>query len=396
MEVNLGQPDPDPDALQRSRRLSSFIRSEIQKAGGAIGFDRYMYLALYEPTLGYYTGSSPVFGPGGDFITAPESGELFARCLARQCIQILEEIGGSIVEYGGGSGRLACSLLRILEQQDALPASYVIVEPSPRMRCRQEALIRDQVPACFERVRWSEKHAPSEIDGIVIANEVLDAMPVKRFIVVDGFLRELGVGLNAHGFCWTVLDPAALEVTGIERRRDGKVLLPDDFISEFNPALEAWFADLSSVLRRAVVILIDYGYPRHEYFHPSRSRGTLKCHFQHRVHDDPFLYPGEQDITAAVDFTLVAELAVDAGLRMAGFTTQTRFLLACGVDQFVEANGERDAASQFKLTQEAKRLLLPSAMGQTCKAMALTADYSENLIGFAADERHRLSGFAES
>ncbi len=394
MAVNSPLPDPDPDALQRSRRLSSLIRSEILKAGGAIGFDRYMQLALYEPSLGYYTGSSSIFGPGGDFITAPESGELFARCLARQCIQILEAIGGSIVEYGGGSGRLACSLLQILEQQDALPASYVIVEPSPRMRCRQETLLRDNVPACFERVRWSDKHAPLETDGIVIANEVLDAMPVKRFIVVDGFIRELGVGLNAQSFCWTVLDSVALEVTGIERQRNGEVLLPDDFVSEFNPALKAWFADLSSVLRRAVVILIDYGYPRHEYFHPSRSSGTVKCHFQHRVHDDPFLYPGAQDITVAIDFTLVAELAVDAGLRVAGFTTQTRFLLACGIDQFVEANGERDAADQLKLAQEAKRLLLPSAMGQTCKAMALAADYSENLIGFAADERHRLSGFA--
>ncbi|MCZ6895125.1 MAG: SAM-dependent methyltransferase [Gammaproteobacteria bacterium] len=374
--------------------MSSLIRSEILKAGGAIGFDRYMQLALYEPSLGYYTGSSSIFGPGGDFITAPESGELFARCLARQCIQILDAIGGSIVEYGGGSGRLACILLQILEQQDALPASYVIVEPSPRMRCRQETLLRDNVPACFERVRWSDKHAPLETDGIVIANEVLDAMPAKRFIVVDGSIRELGVGLNAQSFCWTVLDSVALEVTGIERQRNGKVLLPDNFISEFNPALKAWFTDLSSVLRRAVVILIDYGYPRHEYFHPSRSSGTLKCHFQHRVHDDPFLYPGAQDITVAIDFTLVAELAVDAGLRVAGFTTQTRFLLACGMDQFVEASAERDDAGQLKLAQEAKRLLLPSAMGQTCKAMALAADYSENLIGFAADERHRLSGFA--
>ena len=393
--VTSSLPDPDSGALERSRSLCALISGEIERSGGAIGFDRFMHLALYQPELGYYAAESPIFGSSGDFITAPESGELFARCVTTQFREVLGQIGGSILEYGAGSGRLACCLLENLRDHGALPECYVIVEPSVVMQRRQRDLIEERAPYFIDRMRWYDTHPQGQLTGFVVANEVLDAMPVKRFIVQQGTIKELGVGLDHESFTWRVIDTADGEFTGGALIGEG-LALPDDYVSEFNPALERWLAGLHQTLKEGVVLLIDYGYPRHEYLHESRSEGTLKCHYQHRVHGDPFFYPGLQDITAAVEFTTVAETADRIGFELAGFATQTRFLLACGLDELMAEQAIDDPTVRYERAQEAKRLLLPSEMGQTCKVMALATNYDQPLSCFTNDDRHRLHGFARA
>lgn len=393
--VTSSLPDPDSGALERSQSLRALISGEIEQCGGTIGFDRYMQMALYQPELGYYATESAIFGPSGDFVTAPESGELFARCVSHQCLEVLGEIGGAVIEYGAGSGRLACSLIDNLRNHGALPERYVIVEPSAVMQRRQRDLLTERVPYFVDRMRWYDAHPRDQFTGVVVANEMLDAMPVKRFIVQQGTVKELGVGLDGERFKWQAVDPGADGwIKGVYT--GDPPVLPDDYISEFNPALEEWLAGLHRTLREGVVLFVDYGYPRHEYLHESRSRGTLKCHYQHRVHSDPFIYLGLQDITAAVEFTTLAETAEQVGFELAGFTTQTRFLIACGLHEYITEQASDHPAALYERAQEAKRLLLPSEMGQTCKVMALATHYDQPLSCFADDERHRLHGFART
>lgn len=386
-------PDPDPAALERSQRLSLRINSAIRGAGGVIGFDRYMQMALYEPALGYYAADAPIFGGAGDFVTAPEAGELFAWCLARQCRDILVTTGGGIVEYGAGSGRLACALLGFLRAQGVAPEYYVIVEPSAALARRQRELLSAALPEFASRLCWCDEHPAQAVTGVVIANEVLDAMPVKRFMVERGRAHELGVRMEGEGFGWSRCK-RALDIDGNGLIAEPALaLLPDGYVSEYNPALAPWLAALRRTVSAGVILLADYGYPRHEYLHPRRSSGTLKCHYRHRVHSDPFLLPGLQDITAAVDFSELAERAEAAGFAVAGYASQASFLLACGLEECLAGDAGHDARLSFARAQEAKLLLLPGEMGQACKFMALTVGYAEPLRGFQYDERHRLSAF---
>ncbi len=388
-------PDPDPATLERSERLVALLRTRIAAAGGVLPFDVFMQLALYTPGLGYYASGGALFGADGDFVTAPESGTLFARCMARQCAEILDKAGEEIVEYGAGSAGFAVALLTALAETGARPRRYVIVEPSATLVLRQ----RERLVAAPETrgvtLEWYVDHPPARTRGVVLANEVLDAMAVKRFVVRGGLPCELGVTCDELGFRWveyTNVDfaatvPAALRLACAE--------LPDGYISEFNPALVAWFSTLSARLERGVVLLSDYGYPAHEYLHPTRSSGTLKCHFRHLVHDDPLWHPGAQDITASVDFTAVADAALAAGFTLSGYASQAHFLLACGMQEAL-AHESGDAVSQYALAQQAKLLLLPGEMGQTFKFMALARAYTSPLRGFAMDESHRLSAFART
>ncbi len=379
-------PDPASEALERSRQLSVRLRAAIVAAGGAIGFDAYMRMALYEPGLGYYSGASTIFGRAGDFVTAPEAGTLFAACLARQCLALLED-GDGIVEYGAGSGRLACDLLTHLHAAGRLPASYCIVEPSATLTVRQQVACAQLPAALRARVLWRDSHPPPGVTGVVIANEVLDAMPVERCIVDAGCWRELLVTLDGEHFVWTSCPYAGTSFDPVWATQ-----LPDGYVSEANPALARWLLAMRERLERAVVLIADYGYPRHEYLHPARASGTLKCHYMHHVHDNPFLYPGLQDITASVDFTAVAEHAFEAGFDVLGYATQAHFLLDCGLDAVLSAAGG-DATARYRLAQEAKLLLLPGSMGQTFKFMALGVGATRPLLGFGHDERHRLDGF---
>lgn len=386
MNASQSLPDPDPAALERSRLLGARLRAAIAaSADGVIGFDAFMSMALYEPGLGYYASGERIFGRGGDFVTAPEAGSLFAACLAEQCRELLGD-DDVIVEYGGGSGRLAADLLGTLAARHAAPARYLMVEPSAGLVARQRARLANLAATCATRIEWYTDHPPAGCSGVVVANEVLDALPAQRFVVEEGRWREVVVGLDGEAFAWR------------SRDYDGALLdhawaadLPDGYLTEVQPGLDAWLAALRARLAHGVVLLFDYGYPRHEYLHPARTRGTLQCHYRHHVHDDALRWPGLQDLTASVDFTRVAEAAFAAGFEVAGYTSQAQFLLHAGLEGLLAAAG--DETERYRLAQQAKLLLLPGAMGQTFKCMALSVGAPPALRGFRHDERHRLEGF---
>ncbi|RMG55083.1 MAG: SAM-dependent methyltransferase [Gammaproteobacteria bacterium] len=383
-------PAPDPQTLADSRALEARIRAEIEAAGGALSFRRYMEMALYDPQYGYYTGGLAKFGPGGDFITAPELGPVFGRCLARQVAEVLNTLGGGdVLEFGGGSGVLAVELLGALRDLDCLPERYLLLEPSPVLRARQRERIGSALPELAGRVVWLE-HLPERLQGVVVANEVLDAMPVRRFGISGDGPFELGVGVGDGGFEDRVLPAdeeliAWLNDTGL----DG---LPPGFVSEWNPVLAGWVKALGALLEQGVAFICDYGWSRAEYYHPQHAEGTLVCHYRHHVHDDPYFLPGGQDITASVDFTAVAEAATQAGLEVLGYTLQNAFLIGSGLET-VHAGLAKDAdpAQAAQLSAEIQKLMLPGQMGERFRVMALGQCYDAPLCGFSwQDHRHRL------
>ena len=372
------------------------INAAIDRADGVIGFDHYMQIALFEPDIGYYMNDDAIFGSAGDYVTAPEQGPLFAHCLAVQCAEVLERVGGVIAEYGPGSGRLAVDLLHELDRLGVSPERYLLIEPSPALRAVQQQRLNSESPDHAARAQWFDKHPDAPINGVVIANEVLDAMPVKRFVMQGRNAVELGVSRTAGVLGWQAITTApAFGSRMRDRLHDLAAALPDGYASEINDRLGAWVGELRGVLQQGVALIIDYGYPRHEFWHPQRARGTLKCHYRHLTHDDPFIYPGLQDLTAAIDFTAVAEAADTHRLEVGGYTSQTNFLLACRLADAL-LDGTDDAGADIDLAQQAKRLLLPSEMGATCKVMALAAGWDMPLKGFARDERHRLAALIES
>lgn len=386
-------PEPSADAAAVSAALSQVITGAIAQAGGSIGFDDYMRMALYEPGLGYYLAGAVKFGAAGDFVTAPEMSPLFGACIARAGRDILDATGGSVLEFGAGSGALAASVLNALGAADCLPQAYTIVELSPDLRERQHATIAQRAPAALDRVRWINTLPKSPVDGLVIANEILDAFPVRVFALEAGRIVERRVGTGEQKFEWVDAPPDdALE--HIVRAR----LAPDIFtqggvyVSGINTGIDPWIGDLARVLRRGVALLVDYGYPRTEYYHASRSAGTLQCHYRHRVHDDPFFLPGLQDLTASVDFTHVAEAADTNGLRVAGFAEQVNFLLATGLlDEVTALSQGAEEAYRQRLAFETKVLTLPGEMGSRFKFIALARDYAQPVAGFnLRDDRHRL------
>lgn len=381
-------PTPDPAALAHSQRLAKIISEAIRSAGGSLDFQRYMDLALYAPALGYYHSGLNKIGAGGDFVTAPELSSLFARSLARQCQEILRP-GDAILELGAGTGIMASTLLAELEALDALPEHYAILELSGELRQRQQRLLATRLPHLQDRIHWLEA-LPDGFQGVIIANEVLDALPVSRFRLTDAGPRPLTVvEEQTQRFNWQVGAPCktleatlnALELT---------VPLPVGYESEFSPTLQPWIRSLADSLDRGAILLIDYGYPRQEYYHPQRNRGTLLCHYRHRVHDDPFLWPGLQDITTSVDFTAVAEAALDADLTVAGYTSQGSFLLGCGLTELLQAANPGPRADYLKLAREAKILTLPGEMGERFQVMLLTRGLSGPFRGFQRDDRGRL------
>ena len=371
----------DPTERQRLAEMRALLAEEITASGGAIPFRRYMELALYAPGLGYYVGGAAKFGAGGDFVTAPELTPLFGRTLANPAAELLNAVpGGEVLEFGAGSGRLAADLLAALERLGALPARYLILEPSPELRDRQRATLAAAVPRLLGRVEWLDR-LPERFSGLVVANEVLDAMPVERFRITDNgpeamWVTFYGDDLRAE---WR---PAGERLAEAVAAIEGEVgALPVGYESEWNPNIGPWVAALGAMLERGLVLLIDYGYPRPVYYHPQRERGTLRCHFRHQVVDDPLLLPGLQDITAHVDFTAVAEAADAAGLERLGYANQASWLLGCGLDRLLSAFDPDDPATLDQL-QAARRLLLPQGMGEVFKVMALGRGVEEPM-GFS-------------
>jgi SAM-dependent MidA family methyltransferase len=387
-----GLPPPSPEAATHSELLTDLIRAEITRSGGGISFARFMELALYEPGLGYYSAGLTKFGPEGDFITAPEISPLFARCLARQCQQVLEGLDhGDILELGAGSGRLAAELLLELERLGALPRRYRILELSADLRARQQSHLQAAAPHLLSRVAWLNA-LPEPFTGLILANEVLDALPVRRFRKDREGLFELQVGWDGEGFCWKDT-PAGMELTAAVEtiENDLGAPLPPPYVSEVNLLLDPWIASLAEQLDRGVLLFIDYGYPRREFYHPERTEGTLICHYRHRAHADPFILPGLQDITAFVDFTAVAEAGHAHGLAVAGYTTQGYFLIACGLDKLLTELQSREPERYPEYAHQAKRLTLPGEMGERFKAIALTKGWEAPLLGFGLyDQRARL------
>jgi SAM-dependent MidA family methyltransferase len=367
-------PTPAPEALERSAALTEQVRQEIVRAGGAISFMRYMELALYAPGLGYYSGGAAKLGPAGDFTTAPESSPLFGRCVARQALEALDAIGGGeVLELGGGSGALAEAALA--EAGEAL--AWTMLEPSPELRERQQQRLG-------ARVRWVDT-LPERFRGVIIANEVADALPVERFVIHEGEPRRLGVAPGGQGLDWTLMPPDeafARRVRAIEAELGTP--FPEGYASEFSPLLAPWVKSLADSLAAGLLLVIDYGLPRRELYSPERSDGTLICHYRHRAHADPFLWPGLQDITAWVDFTSIAEAATVSGLVLEGFTTQAAFLSGNGLAGLLEEAGH-DAAG-IRLAQQAKRLLLPGEMGERFRVMGLSRGLGPALSGFGRVE----------
>jgi SAM-dependent MidA family methyltransferase len=385
-------PPPEPDALALSARLAEVIREEIRAAGGALSFARYMELCLYAPGLGYYSAGQRKFGPGGDFVTAPELGSLYARCVARSCQAVLDALGGGdILEFGAGSGRLAVDLLTELEIRAALPQRYLILERSAALRQRQQELLRERLPHLYERVSWLDRLPVPGITGVMLGNEVLDAMAVERFRWDGDAVEQYCVTQSGSGFGWA-LRPFPDQPTGeLAARIAREQLLPGNYVSEFNAGLDGWLRSVSDALQRGLMLFADYGYPRREYYHAQRTSGTLLCHYRHRAHDDPLLWPGLQDITAHVDFTAVAEAAVGAGLTVSGYTTQAHFLLDCGIDRMLQDAGPDGGVDYLRLAQQARTLLLPGAMGERFQCIGLTRELEIDVPGFRRqDMRHRL------
>ena len=344
------------------------LRDEIAANQGWIAFARYMELALYEPGLGYYAGGAQKFGREGDFVTAPELGSLFGRTLARQ----LKELDYPILEFGAGSGALAETLL----SQHAF--DYRILEISPQLRARQQARLGSGV-------QWLAS-LPGRIRGVVIANEVVDAMPVHAVAWRPEGVMERGVALWDNKLVWQE-KPAGGEVLAEAR----KIQVAAPYESEIGFVAQAWMREIAARLDEGVIFVFDYGFPRREYYHPQRSTGTLMCHYRHRAHADVFAHPGEEDITAHVDFTALAGAAVDAGLQVLGYVTQAQFLVNCGITEVLgEANVE-NALHYAPLAAEAQKLLSPTEMGELFKVLAVGRGVKSRLRGFAnGDRSHTL------
>lgn len=390
LELNL--PTPNEHARARSHKLVLQLQQEIAR-DGPMPFSRYMDRVLYTPELGYYCSDTSKFGGTGDFLTAPEISPLFGRCLARLITAVLRELNADeVIEVGAGSGVMATDLLEALEKGGRPVRRYTIVEPSPALRQAQEDTLAARAPALAERVSWRDRLPTSGFRGVILANEVLDAMPASRFRIMQDGVQEWHVGWESEQLAWMLAGPAdpLLEQTVAAIQRDLDEPLPQGYDSEVNLRHTPWVQALEQRLSAGLILLIDYGYGRREYYHPQRNTGTLVCYYRHRAHDNPLLFPGLQDLSVHVDFTTIAEAAAAAGLEIAGFTNQASFLLSTGLTEFL-AEASTDCAEYYIGVRQAKQLILPGEMGELIKVMALTRGLSGPLHGFErCDLRNRL------
>lgn len=376
-------PPPDSQAARTSERLTELIRAEIRAAGGWLDFERYMELALYAPGLGYYSAGSEKLGPQGDFVTAPELSPMFGSVIATQLCGLLGELDSPVIlELGAGTGRLAKSVLDAIAADGSALPDYWILEVSADLKARQRACLAE-----YEgRVRWLDALPDGGFEGVVLANEVADALPVTAFVKRETRVFPLGVGITDGQFAWAdgpERETLSAAVSDLEEKLDSE--LPAGYRSEISPRLPAWIAALAAPLRRGAVLLIDYGLVRHEYYHPSRSHGTLVCHYRHRAHEDPFFYPGLQDISAWVDFSACADAVRSAGLDVAAFTTQAQFLMHGGaLDMLASMSGEE----ALRQGQALKTLMLPGEMGERFKLLLASRGVEASLPG--RDLRDRL------
>ncbi len=378
-------PLPAPEAQVHSDRLRDLILDDIAAQDGWIPFSRFMELALYAPGLGYYSAGARKFGAAGDFVTAPEISPLFGRTLARQVAEIMAQSEPHIIELGAGSGKLAADMLGELEKLGVLPESYSILEVSPDLRERQQALLQERVPHLAARVHWLDA-LPENIPGALIANEVLDALPVHLLHWKDGGVLERGVTSEGKNFAW---QEHLIENTALLQAAQ-QISVPDDYVSEISLAARGLIGSLCERLNKGLLLFIDYGFGAGEYYHPQRAQGTLMCHYRHHAHDDPFFLPGLQDITAHVDFTAVAESAIDSGAHLLGYTTQAHFLINCGITGLLQETAPENLRDYLPLSAQLQKLTSPAEMGELFKVMVLGKGFDGPLRGFTSGDKSRF------
>lgn len=365
-----------------SQQLSAYIQKKLLENEGWISFADFMQMALYTPDLGYYSGGAKKFGLGGDFVTAPEISPLFAQALANQVAQVLVETKGDVLELGAGTGRLAKDLLLTLQGLGQLPNHYYILEVSAYLReMQQEKMMQDLPAELAERVVWLD-HMPTRFVGMMLGNEVLDAIPVHLIHHVEEGFYERGVAYHDQ-FIWQD-----------KRLEDGHLLdlvgtyaLPKDYLTEVCPAAVALMRSLAQSLEQGIILMIDYGFSAYEYYHPQRNLGTLMCHYQHYAHTDPLMHIGLQDITAHVDFTRMAQAGINEGLRLEGFCSQAQFLMNCGVLDIMAKVSPYDMSNYLPLAAAAQKLLSPAEMGDLFKVIALSRNIEQPLLGFLSGDR---------
>lgn len=377
-------PSPSAEAISHSQQLQHIINQAIAQEGGAISFARYMELALYCPGLGYYSAGARKFGAEGDFITAPELGNGFAYVLASTLASVLAQLDDSAVcfEVGAGTGALAEKVLLRLQELNQLPAQYWILEPSADLRERQQVRLHAALqPEIYARCLWLDSPPEDSWQGVLVANEVIDALPTTRFIIEQGEIFEECVALDAKQQFSRVMRPADGLVAGAVRHveRNVKREFEDGYCSEILPQLPYWIQAIAGTMQRGAMLYIDYGYPRDEYYLPERDDGTLICHYRHRVHGDYFIWPGLQDITASVDFTALAEAGVSAGFTLAGYCTQASFLLNNGLaDYIAQTEQNSNDVARYRENQHIKKLVMPGEMGERfqCMGFSINVDFS--------------------
>ena len=390
----LSLPEPDAESAMHSERVAEFIRDRIRDAGGRISFAEYMHHCLYAPGLGYYSAGSAKFGGAGDFVTAPEISSLFGIILARQCAEVLEQLESpAILEMGAGSGKLAADILKALAESGALPEKgYKILDVSADLRERQESFLRREVPELLNSVEWLDA-LPKDFSGVVIANEVLDALPVERFVRREQGIVQVCVVTDGDGF-----GLVEREAPGMLAAAVGNIeafigqALPNGYASEVCIAAPQWTAEICGSLREGAAFLFDYGTSRREYYAADRSGGWLRCHFRHHAHDNPLILQGIQDLTSWVDFTAVAEAAVDNGLDIVGFVPQAQFLIGGGLDKCLADFAELPTDAQLKLSAEIKLLTLPAEMGENFKCLGLSRGNRQPPSAFEFGDRTTTLG----
>ncbi|WP_265308915.1 class I SAM-dependent methyltransferase [Stenotrophomonas sp. SRS1] len=373
-------PTPESDALAHSDELAAALRAEILANGGAMPFSRFMELSLYAPGWGYYSAGASKFGAAGDFTTSPEIGALFAATLANAIAPVMQQLGpeARFMEVGGGSGAFAEVLLKRMLELDALPERYAILEPSADLRERQrERLEKALIPPVFALVEWLDRPFDDDWDGMVFANEVIDALPTPRFLARDGMVYEETVELDAQGAFVRGAQPAdamlSAAVRHVERYREKP--FADGYRSELLPQLPYWIQAIAGGLKRGAMLFVDYGYPRNEYYQDDRDDGTVRAFYRHHVHNDLYRWPGLQDLTASVDFTALAESGTGAGFELAGYCTQASFLLGNGLDALLEkADARTDEIGRVRLRDQVKKLTLPTEMGERFQVMGFQRD----------------------
>ena len=379
-------PAPNSDALAASQALQQAIAAEIAEQGGAIPFSRFMELALYAPRLGYYSGGAAKLGQAGDFTTAPEISPLYGATLARAAAAIMAQSGPNIIEFGAGTGKLARDVLSALAAMGVQVDSYTIIELSGELQARQQEALKD-----FPQVRWLSGF-PDAFRGVVLANEVLDAMPVELVVKEAGQWRRQLVTIQNGAFTMSQADPDAALLAQVERQIPDAATLQDGYLTEIHPVACGFMRSLAAMFEggRGAAILVDYGFPAHEYYFDERTGGTLMCHYRHHAHPDPFYLPGLQDITAHVDFTAMALAAQDAGLEVLGYMSQASFLLAAGIGELLMQTDPEDALRYLPQSKAVQKLVSPAEMGELFKVLVVGKDVELDPAIVRADRSHRL------